>query len=123
MPSLILFSTGLALLPFASGFASLLAFACLLGLANGIGTGIVMIIGADLARRSENRGAFLGVWRLIGDIGMSGGPLVAALLAGVASLAAASVFAAGLGVAGAVVMLTLVPETLTRTASKAAELP
>ena len=82
-----------------------------------------MIIGADLSRKSEDRSQFLGVWRLIGDIGMSGAPLITAALVGIASLAAASVAAAGIGMAGAIVMLTLVPETLERARSRRAELP
>jgi MFS family permease len=114
LPSLVTFAVALILLPFATGFGSLLAVACLLGFANGLGTGIVMIMGADLSRRSEGRGQFLGVWRLIGDVGMSGAPLLTAAMIGVASLGAASLVAAGLGLIGALVMLTLVPETLER---------
>jgi len=123
VPSLALFALSLLLLPFAGSFAALLGVACLLGLANGLGTGIVMIIGADLSRSTEDRSQFLGVWRLIGDIGMSGAPLLSAALVGVASLALASVVAAGLGIVGAVVMLTLVPETLERARPRGPELP
>ncbi len=123
VPSLSLFALALLLLPLASGFASLLAIACLLGLANGLGTGIVMIIGADLSRQTEDRSQFLGVWRLIGDIGMSGAPLLSAALVSVASLAAASIAAAGIGVAGAILMLTRVPETLERARPRKPELP
>jgi MFS family permease len=100
-----------------------LLVACLLGFANGLGTGIVMIIGADLASRSDDRSQFLGVWRLIGDVGMSGAPLLSAALVGIASLSAASVVVAGIGFAGAVVMLTLVPETLERARLRRPELP
>ncbi len=64
---MLLYALGLALLPLASGFYSLVAVAVLLGFANGIGTGVVMIIGADLARMSSQQGQFLGLWRLIGD--------------------------------------------------------
>jgi MFS-type transporter involved in bile tolerance (Atg22 family) len=94
-----------------------------LGLANGLGTGIVMIIGTDLSRRSEDRSQFLGVWRLIGDLGMSGAPLLSALLVTIASLSAASIVVAGVGFVGAVVMLTRVPETLERGQPRRAELP
>lgn len=114
VPSLALFAISLLTLPWASGFGSLLFVACLLGLANGLGTGIVMILGADLSRRSSDRSQFLGVWRLIGDIGMSGAPLLSAVFVSIASLGAASVAAAACGVVGALVMLTLVPETLER---------
>lgn len=123
VPSLALFAVGLGLLPFATGFASLAVIACLLGLANGLGTGIVMIIGADLSRRAENRSQFLGVWRLIGDFGMSGAPLLAAAILGLAGLGAAGVAAGAIGIAGAVVMLRFVPETLERAPAQDARLP
>jgi MFS family permease len=112
VPSILLFAIGIGLLPFAAGFASLLAVSLLLGLANGLGTGIVMIIGSDLAQASGRRGQFLGLWRLVGDLGMSGAPLLTAVLTQIATLAAASFVVAGAGLAGAVVMLLLVPETL-----------
>ena len=112
VPSMILFAAGLALLPSVSGFYSLLAVSLLLGLGNGMGTGIVMIIGADIAQEIRQRGQFLGLWRLIGDLGMSAAPLLSGILVGVASLAAASTAAASIGLAGTLVMVLLVPETL-----------
>jgi MFS-type transporter involved in bile tolerance (Atg22 family) len=84
----------------------------LLGFANGIGTGVVMIIGADLARASGRHGQFLGLWRLIGDFGISGAPLLVGTVVKAAGLAAASLTVAGLGVAGTLVMAYVVVETL-----------
>jgi MFS family permease len=112
VPSMVLYSAGLALLPLVGGFYSLLAVAVLLGLANGIGTGVVMIIGADLARASGRHGQFLGLWRLIGDVGISSAPLLAGTIVSSAGLAAASLTVAGVGVAGALVMAFAVVETL-----------
>jgi MFS family permease len=112
VPSMTLFALGLALLPLASGFYSLLAAAVVLGFANGVGTGVVMIIGADLARASGRHGQFLGLWRLIGDVGIGGAPLLVGTIVDAASLAAASLTVAGLGVAGALVMAFAVGETL-----------
>ena len=114
VPSMALFALGLALLPLASGFYSLLAAAVVLGFENGIGTGVVMIIGADLARSSGRHGQFLGLWRLIGDVGISGAPLLGGTIVDAASLAAASLTVAGLGVVGALVMAFAVAETLRR---------
>jgi MFS-type transporter involved in bile tolerance (Atg22 family) len=71
-----------------------------------------MIIGADLARASGRRGQFLGLWRLIGDVGMSGAPLLVGTIVGSAGLAAASLAVAGLGVVGVLVMSFGVAETL-----------
>jgi MFS family permease len=62
------------LLPLAGGFAGLLAVAATMGFANGLGSGVMMTVGADLAP-SGSRGEFLGVWRLVGDAGGSGAPL------------------------------------------------
>jgi MFS family permease len=108
------FALALAILPSVVGYYSLLAVGLLLGLANGLGTGIVMVMGADLARGTEHRGQFLGVWRLIGDVGVSLAPLLTGALTGLASLAAASLCVAGFGFAGTAMMLSLVPETLRR---------
>jgi MFS family permease len=112
VPSMAFYAVGLAVLPLSQGFYSLLAAAVLLGFANGIGTGVVMIIGADLARASGRHGQFLGLWRLMGDVGMSGAPLLVGTIVDAAGLAAASLAVAGIGVAGALVMAFLVVETL-----------
>jgi MFS family permease len=121
--STLTFALGLALLPWVVGFYSLLAIGVLLGVANGLGTGIVMIIGADISQQTEHRGQFLGVWRLIGDVGMSVAPLLTGALVGVASLAAASLSVAGFGFVGAVLMMTVVPETLRRRPAAASSPP
>ena len=47
----------------------------LMGLGNGIGSGIVMTLGADGAP-ANGRHEFLGVWRLITDAGTSAGPFI-----------------------------------------------
>jgi MFS family permease len=112
VPSMALYALGLALLPLTQGVYSLLAVAVLLGFANGMGTGVVMIIGADLARASGRHGQFLGLWRLIGDVGISGAPLLAGTIVNGAGLAAASLTVAGLGVVGALVMAFVARETL-----------
>jgi MFS family permease len=112
VPSMALYALGLALLPLAAGFWSLLAIAVLLGFANGIGTGVVMIIGADLARTSGRHGQFLGLWRLIGDVGISGAPLLVGTVVKAGGLAAAGLTVAGLGLAGTLVMAFAVAETL-----------
>jgi hypothetical protein len=86
--------------------------AVLLGFANGIGTGVVMIIGADLARVSGRYGQFLGLWRLIGDVGISGAPRLVGTVVKAAGLAAASLTVGGIGLVGTLVMAVVVVETL-----------
>jgi len=113
VPCLLLFAVSLAMLPFATGYQSLLAAALVAGLANGLGSGLLLTLGSDLAPAS-GRGEFLGIWRLIGDVGHSAGPLMLGVLIEVATLGTAALFAAGIGFLGAGVLYWLVDETLQR---------
>lgn len=111
VPCLVLFAVSLVLLPVAQGFYSLLGVSLLAGFANGLGTGLLLTLGSDLAPR-QARGEFLGVWRLIGDLGHAGGPLMIGVLIEVATLGLAAFATAGIGLASAAVMYWLVDETL-----------
>ena len=104
---------GMALVPFATSFAGLLFAAVLIGFGNGIGAGTMMTLGADLSP-ARSRGEFLGVWRLIGDIGHTGAPLVVGIVAEILVLSSAIWVIAGSGLAAASIFLFLVPETLKR---------
>jgi len=110
IPCMVVFIAGLSLLPLAENFGGLVLAALVLGFGNGISTGICMVMGMDLAP-ADDRNHFLGVWRLIGDVGSVGGPLVTGVLASAASLALASFAVAGFGLAGLLVMIAAVPET------------
>jgi len=72
----------------------------LIACGNGLGSGIVMTLGADAAP-VEGRSQFLGAWRLCGDIGNTGGPLLVGALAAVAPLGVACVTVGLLALAGA----------------------
>jgi MFS family permease len=113
VPCLLTMAVGLAVLPLTGDFASFLVVGMLTGLGNGFGAGINMTLGADFSP-DVGRGEFLGVWRLISDVGQAGGPVMISVLTGVASLAAASVVSGGFGLVGAALMLAFVPETLRR---------
>jgi MFS family permease len=101
------------LLPLTGTFAGLLAVATVMGVANGLGSGVMMTVGADLAP-PDSRGEFLGVWRLVGDAGGSGAPLVVGTIADLLALPAAAVVIAGSGLIAAAIFIFLVPETLER---------
>lgn len=90
VPSMIVLGGGLLLLPLAGSFAGLLVVAMVLGLGNGIGSGIVMTLGSD-ASPQLGRAQFIGGWRVMADVGTSLGPVVVGVLAAVLSLGAASV--------------------------------
>ena len=86
------------LLPFTSGAAGVAGVMVLIAVGNGLGSGIVMTLGADTAP-TVGRAQYLGGWRLCGDIGNSGGPLLVGAVAAVAPLAAACVVIGVLGAA------------------------
>ncbi len=113
VPSFLLQSVGLALVPLTHGFAALLAVAVGLGFGNGLSAGTMMTLGSDLAPR-EALGEFLGVWRLVGDAGSSGGPLLVGAVAEALDLGMAALAIAAVGVGAALVFAYRVPETLRR---------
>ncbi len=113
VPSLLFLALGLILLPLSSELYSFIAVAALTGVGNGLGSGIVMTLGADYSPE-VGRGEFLGVWRLIGDAGTGFGPVAISGVIGLISLGAASVFSGGIGLLGAAVMVLALPETLKR---------
>jgi MFS family permease len=86
-------------LPLATATWSVTAVMVLIAAGNGLGSGIVMTLGADTAP-TDGRAQYLGGWRLCGDIGNSGGPLLVAAVAAVAPLATASMLVGLLLVAG-----------------------
>lgn len=112
IPCLVLLSIGMALIPLTSTFTGLLILGLFMGFANGLGSGINMTLGSDFSP-SVGRSQFLGMWRLITDVGTAGGPLLVAVVTAVASLGAAPVVIGAVGIAGTVVMWRAVPETLT----------
>lgn len=86
IPSMVTMGLAMALLPLTSSVVSMSLVAGLLGLGNGLGAGIIMTLGADVAP-AEGRSAFLGIWRLFQDAGEGMGPLVITAGAAVGSLA------------------------------------
>ena len=113
LPCITVMAAGMVLLPLTTGFLSMVLVGLLVGFGNGLGSGIVMTLGADFSPVA-GRAQFLGAWRVCGDIGTAGGPLIVAAVTGLATLAAASVTMGGIGLAGAALMLFLMPETLHR---------
>jgi MFS family permease len=113
VPCLLALGIGLILLPLTSEMVGFVLVALFTGIGNGFGSGIMMTLGADFSP-TQGRGEFLGVWRLLGDIGSAGGPVAISAIIGAASLAAAAVATGGFGVLGALVMFLFVPETLRR---------
>lgn len=87
LPCTLIMGLALLLMPLSQGATGLMLAAALLGFGNGIGSGMIMTLGADHSPRL-GRAHFLGVWRLMADIGSSCGPALLSLLAAVLSLGA-----------------------------------
>ena len=119
VPCFFLQAVGMAVLPLTTSATGLLVAAAVIGLGNGLGSGTMMTLGADLAPK-EALGEFLGVWRLIGDGGSMGAPLAVGAIADLLSLSSAALVMAGVGGAAVAVFAFKVPETLERREEKAA---
>ncbi|HRN30405.1 MAG TPA: MFS transporter, partial [Terrimesophilobacter sp.] len=81
LPSLLGLGLGLLVLAVTHDLAAasvwFIALTVVLGMANGIGSGILMTLGADLADKS-NPAPFLGAWRFTNDLGGATSPLAIA---------------------------------------------
>jgi MFS family permease len=85
-----------------------IASAGFMSIANGIGSGILMTLGADLADRS-NPAPFLGAWRFTGDAGSAAAPLALSAMTAAVSIAFASGVLGVVGLIGAGLLLRYVP--------------
>jgi MFS family permease len=113
VPSFAMQAVGMALVPLTTGFAGLAVAASLIGLGNGLGAGTMMTVGADLAPK-DAVGEFLGAWRLVGDGGAMGGPVLVGALADALGLAFATLAVAVVGAGAALTFAYGVPETVRR---------
>ncbi len=111
IPCLTILAIGQLLVPLTHEFWTLALVGVLLGFGNGMGSGIVMTLGADFSP-AAGRANFLGVWRFIGDAGTASGPLLVGVIAGAVTLGAASIAIGAAGLAGALWMGVRMPEPL-----------
>jgi MFS family permease len=108
VPCLVLLGGSMMLLPLASGVAGLAAAALVMGVGNGIGSGVVMTLGADVAPRDAPV-RFLAQWRIMGDSGSGAGPLLIAAVTGMATLGIAIVIAGAVGLLAAAGLVRWAP--------------
>lgn len=96
---LVVVSGAFLLMPLAGTKGGLLAIALVMAVGNGLGSGIVMTLGADAAPQVD-RAQFLGAWRLMGEAGHAAGTLGLSAVTALVSLPAAAVALGGLGLVG-----------------------
>ncbi len=111
VPCFLIQGVGMALVPLTGSYSALLLATLVIGFGNGLGSGTMMTLGADLAPR-ESMGEFLGMWRLIGDSGRTGAPVIVGGVADLVGLSAAALVIGLVGVAASGVFGFTVPETL-----------
>lgn len=115
VPSFLIQGIAMALVPLTGGFVGLTLAASLMGFGNGLSSGSMMTLGTDLAPPGS-AGEFLGVWRLIGDMGQTGSPLVVGSVADLLSLPYATLVIAIMGILAGLTLGLFVPETLQKSA-------
>jgi hypothetical protein len=94
-----------------SAVAWFIGIAIFLSVANGIGSGILMTFGADLAPKHDPA-PFLGAYRFTGDAGNAAAPLAVSALTAAASIAVAAGVLGVIGLVGAGLIARWVPRYL-----------
>ena len=117
IPSMVVLGASLALVPLTHSVATLTAVGLVMGIGNGMSSGLVMTLGADHAPPGQ-RPVFLGVWRMFADAGNGVGPFVIAGITAVATLGAGIAAMGGVGLLGAAWLGYWIPR---RAPSKPAE--
>jgi len=100
LPASLLMGLSLMAIPLTTHVVPFVIVALVLGFGNGISSGIVMTLGAD-ASPVTGRMQFLGIWRLMQDLGTSSGPVVLSGITAAASLATGIVAIGALGLVAA----------------------
>lgn len=83
-------------------------FAVVLGVGNGLSSGILLTVGADVAPATDPA-SFLGAWRTITDAGGAATPLIVSGVTAAASLAVATGAVGAIGLLGALAFLRWLP--------------
>lgn len=117
MPAMVLMGAGFLALSFThDGDAAVLWFgmlAAVLGVGNGLSSGILLTLGADVAPKREPA-AFLGSWRTLTDAGGAAAPLMVSAVTAVASLPIAAAVVGVIGLVGAVGFVRWIPRFVPR---------
>jgi MFS family permease len=117
LPAMLLMGAGFLALSFTHDLASadmwFAMFGAVLGVGNGLSSGILLTLGADAAP-PDDPAPFLGSWRTLTDAGGAVAPLVVSGLAAVASLSVATAVMGVVGFVGAAAFARWVPRFVPR---------
>lgn len=108
VPSMLFMAVALVLMPLTGSWVTLLLTALLIGFGNGIGSGMIMTLGADYSP-DNGRAQFLGIWRFLSDLGQFAGPGVLSVLTGLVSLGVGIAGTGGIAILAAAVLWYWIP--------------
>ncbi|AMM21320.1 transporter [Frondihabitans sp. PAMC 28766] len=109
LPCVLVMGVAFLLMPLTHGALTLTLVSVMMGLGNGIGSGIVQTLGSDLSP-AVGRPTFLGLWRELSDGGSFVGPAILSLVTGIATLAAGVVVSGLVGFAAAGALAKWIPK-------------
>ncbi|MET0829594.1 MAG: MFS transporter [Microbacterium sp.] len=117
LPAMVLMGLGFIALAFTHGLDSsamwFAMFAAVIGVGNGLSSGILLTLGADVAPKADPA-PFLGSWRTLTDAGGAVSPLLVSGITAVSSLSIATGFVGFVGLLGAFAFLRWVPRFVPR---------
>ncbi len=117
LPAMLLMGAGFIALSFTHDTAQnamwFAMFAAVLGVGNGLSSGILLTLGADVAPKSDPA-PFLGSWRTLTDAGGALSPLLVSGIAAISSLAIATGAMGAIGLLGAAAFVRWVPRFIPR---------
>ncbi|MBD3752143.1 MAG: MFS transporter, partial [Micrococcales bacterium] len=117
LPAMLLMGLGFLALAFTHDLDSsamwFAMFAAVLGVGNGLSSGILLTLGADVAPRTDPA-PFLGSWRMFTDAGGAAAPLLVSGIAAVSTLSVATGAVGVLGLLGAAAFVRWVPRFVPR---------
>ena len=108
VPSAAVLGVAFIVMPFTHAVVTLTLTAMIMGFGNGIGSGIVMTLSADVSPEI-GRPTFLGLWRELSDAGQGIGPLILSGVTAIAGLITGITVSGLVGFAAAVVMWAFIP--------------
>lgn len=112
VPSMLMMSFSFLMLAFTGGLDSaamwFVALSAVIGVANGLSSGLLLTLGADLAPK-QNPAPFLGSWRTLTSAGAAVAPLVFSGLLAFAPIGLATAAMGGIGLLGTAAFLRWMP--------------
>jgi len=108
VPCAIIMGISFVLMPLTHGAITLALVAMIMGFGNGIGSGIVMTLAADISP-AIGRPTFLGIWRELADAGSGVGPVILSAVTAVAGLGSGIVISGLVGFAAAAALWAWIP--------------